>query len=264
MLLELLFEREVSRSGRLRLRSQSGAVALPTIARNRRFAIVASSSRAAIRLQRSLREPRPAATPAPSVGSSSDGDGTFVGMVVHAIFVDRIEERRSASSSRACEIGSYLWSWQRAHSSVSPSMAVPNVWTRSDAFSTSHSSAIEPPFVRQPMQAIERRGQDLVAASAFGSRSPANCQVMKLVVRQIVVERAHDPIAVRPLGIELIGLIAVRIGIARRIEPGDRRVRRTPCRRATAQLPQRRLGRVRRARPVSQTHALLREWAASR
>ena len=99
-------------------------------------------------------------------------------------------------------------------------MAVPNVWTRSAAFSTQPLLGDRAAFVRQAMQPIERGGENLIAV---GVRQQVAGQLPgeELVVRQIVVERAHDPIAIRPLRVELVGLVAVRVGVAGRVEPGD-------------------------------------------
>ncbi len=57
---------------------------------------------------------------------------------------------------------------------------------------------------------------------AFGRRSPANCSIVKLVERQVAVERGDHPIAPRPVGSRSVALEAVGIGVAGGIEPPHR------------------------------------------
>ena len=94
------------------------------------------------------------------------------------------------------------------------------MWTRSAAFSASHSSAIEPPSLVRRCSAVERGGENLVARGIV-EQVAGELPGEELVVRQIVVERAHDPVAVRPLRVELVGLVAVGVGVAGGVEPGD-------------------------------------------
>ncbi len=74
------------------------------------------------------------------------------------------------------------------------------------------------PFVRLPVQTIECRGNTLIARGP-GQQVPGQLPGEELVVRQVVVEGANYPVAVRrhiPLDVRLV---AIRVGVAREIQP---------------------------------------------
>ena len=71
----------------------------------------------------------------PRWSASSVRIGALVGRAAVAVVVDVLEERERACSSRACGIGSILWSWQRAQSTVRPRNTWPTVATMSSSSS---------------------------------------------------------------------------------------------------------------------------------
>ena len=70
-----------------------------------------------------------------------------------------------------------MWSWQRAHPTVSPSHTVPVVATRSTTVSTKYSSSDEPPS--DVMRALRLKPLAIFCSNvAFGSMSPASCSTV--------------------------------------------------------------------------------------
>ncbi len=76
-------------------------------------------------------------------------------------------------------------------------------------------------LVRLPVQSIEGRGDTLLAR---GGRQEIAGELPgeELIVRQVVVERADDPVAIRRHVAVDVGLVAVRVGVSREIEPVHR------------------------------------------
>ena len=75
-------------------------------------------------------------------------------------------------------------------------------------------------FVRLAMQAVEGRG-DLLIARGVGQQVAGDLFDDEVVEADVSVEGIDDPIPPRPEVIEAIRLIAVRVGVARDIEPFD-------------------------------------------
>ena len=76
-------------------------------------------------------------------------------------------------------------------------------------------------LVRLPVQSIEGRGDPLFAR---GGRQEIAGELPgeELIVRQVVVERADDPVAIgRHVAVD-VGLIAIRVGVSREVEPVHR------------------------------------------
>ena len=76
-------------------------------------------------------------------------------------------------------------------------------------------------FVRLSVQAIES-GRDALLPRRIGQEIAGELPEEKLVVRQVLVERPDDPVAVRRHVAIDVGLIAVRVGVAREVEPVHR------------------------------------------
>ena len=67
--------------------------------------------------------------------------------------------------------------------------------------------------------AVEPRGHFLIAGRVW-KQVPRQLLDRELVVREIAVERADDPVAPGPHAAQAVDVVAVRVGVARRIEPG--------------------------------------------
>src|SRR5689334_5284284 len=86
-------------------------------------------------------------------------------------------------------------------------MAVPKVWTRSETYSLRNSSAMLPPSL------VIRCSRQQVAGELPGE---------ELVVGQVLVERADDPVAPRPDVAVAVGLVAEGVGVAGHVQPVHR------------------------------------------
>src|SRR4051794_36055185 len=73
-------------------------------------------------------------------------------------------------------------------------------------------------FIGQTMQPIESGGQRLILRRMI-EQVAGYLPCYELIVRQIRIERTHSPVSIRQLSVKLVGLITVRIGIPRRVEP---------------------------------------------
>ena len=118
-------------------------------------------------------------------------------------------------------MGSYLWSWQRAHSNVSPIQARPTVRTRSATYSTRYSSSMIPP---SELITWLRPKPVAMRWSSVGGRQQIARQLLgqEAVVGHVGVEALNHPIAPAPHGPRGIVVEAMRVGVARHIEPVDR------------------------------------------
>ena len=94
-------------------------------------------------------------------------------------------------------IGSYLWSWQRAHPTVSPSQTVAVVSARSATYSTRNSSWTMPPSALVAMIAVETR-RDLLVERRVRQQVARDLLDRELIERHVAVERVDHPVAPRP------------------------------------------------------------------
>ena len=74
-------------------------------------------------------------------------------------------------------MGSYLWSWHRAHPTVSPSQTVDVVSTRSTTYSTAYSASMIPPSPL-PRWLRLKPVATIWSNRASGSMSPATCSTV--------------------------------------------------------------------------------------
>ena len=77
------------------------------------------------------------------------------------------------------------------------------------------------PLAVDPVVAVEARGNDLVTTGIV-QHVTGELLHRKLVERHVAVEGADQPVSPWPVGAAGIGLVAMAIGIPRRVEPLDR------------------------------------------
>ena len=104
---------------------------------------------------------------------------------------------------------------------VRPSQTVAVVSTRSTTYSTRYSSGIDAAlgvamWLRLKPVAIRW------SSVGLGSRSPASCSMVNRSNGMLRVERVDDPVAPRPHVALGVGLVAVGVGVAGRVEPVER------------------------------------------
>ena len=111
-----------------------------------------------------------------------------------------------------------MWSWQRAHSTLRPRKARPSVLTRSTTYSVRYSSATMPPswlcmWLRLKPVAIR------CSCVGVGQEIAGELPGDEVVDAQVAVERRDHPVAPRPHLAHAVVLVAVRVGVARDVEP---------------------------------------------
>ena len=125
---------------------------------------------------------------------------------------------QASGSSHAWVIGSYLWSWHCAHCTVSPRTALPIASMRSNSASMRNCSGSAPPsslaieFRRKPVAT-------LCGCPCARQQVARHLLDHEPVVRHVLVERLHDPVAVCPYLSGPVLLVAVRVGVASRVKP---------------------------------------------
>ena len=95
------------------------------------------------------------------------------------------------------------------------------VSTRSTAFSTRHSSSIEPASVTVRLLRLNPVAI-FVPSVAPGSRSPAICSMTNSIERLVAVEGRDHPVAPGPHRAGEVVLVAVGVGVAGHVEPVHR------------------------------------------
>ena len=98
---------------------------------------------------------------------------------------------------------------------------MPNVFTRSSDVLGAKLLLDAAALVGLPVQPVER-GRDPLLARRVGQQIAGELPGEELVVGQVVVERADDPVAIRRHVALDVGLVAVRVGVAREVEPVHR------------------------------------------
>ena len=141
------------------------------------------------------------------------------GIVVHAIFVDAVEEGGETIIIALLDRIELVVVAAAAFEGKSQKGGAESVDAVSDVFGAPFFFDAAA-FIGLAMQAIESRGQALLACSI---RQQITSELIgeETVVRKVVIEGLDDPVPIGPSGAKLIALITVAVRVPRSVEPGN-------------------------------------------